>query len=146
MQKEIDLQISFYFLLLYYFFIGLLFGYYVISPLSISFGISYAINSGVTPDLIPFTDIITNVTTIAFANGFLFELPIIVYLFSKLGLITPDIMRKYRRHAIVIILVFAAIMTPPDIISQILVALPVLLLYNISIRISKRVLRNQEKS
>ena len=71
----------------------------------------------------------------------MFELPVIVLFFSKIGLLTPDFLKKYRRHAFVVILVVAAIITPPDVFSQILVSLPLLLLYEVSIRISKRVVK-----
>ena len=95
--------------------------------------------------MIEFTNIISIVTTISFANGLLFELPILAYFLSRIGLITPEIMRKYRKHAIVLILILSAIITPPDIFSQILVSIPVLLLYELSIKISKRVLKKQNK-
>jgi len=72
-------------------------------------------------------------------------LPILAYFLSRIGLITPEIMRKYRKHAIVLILILSAIITPPDIFSQILVSIPVLLLYELSIKISKRVLKKQNK-
>ena len=126
------------------FFLGLLFGYYFVSPLSINFLASYSI-SGQLQLMIEFTNIISIVTTISFANGLLFELPILAYFLSRIGLITPEIMRKYRKHAIVLILILSAIITPPDIFSQILVSIPVLLLYELSIKISKRVLKKQNK-
>lgn len=126
------------------FFLGLLFGYFVIVPISINFLASYSISDHL--QLMPeFTNIISIVTTISFANGLLFELPILAYFLSKIGLITPEIMRKYRKHAIVLILILSAIITPPDIFSQILVSIPVLFLYELSIKISKRVLKNQNK-
>ena len=74
--------------------------------------------------------------------GILFELPVLTYLLSKLGFLTPEFMRKYRRHAIVLILVVAAVITPPDVISQILVAIPVFFLYEVSIIVSKRANKN----
>ena len=76
--------------------------------------------------------------------GILFELPVLTYLLSKLGLLTPEFMRKYRRHAIVLILVVAAVITPPDVISQILVAIPVFFLYEVSIIVSKRVNKHRD--
>ena len=89
---------------------------------------------------------ISIVTTIPLATGIIFELPIIVYFLTKIGLVTPEIMRKYRRHSIVVTLILSAIITPPDVVSQILVSLPLLVLYEISIGISKRVLKNKEKN
>ena len=69
----------------------------------------------------------------------------LVYFLSKIGLLTPDFMRKYRKHAIVLTLILSAIITPPDVTSQILVSLPLIILYEISIKISKRVLKKQNK-
>jgi len=69
----------------------------------------------------------------------------LVYFLTKIGLLTPDFMRKYRKHAIVLTLILSAIITPPDVTSQVLVALPIIFLYEISIIISKRVLKKQNK-
>ena len=88
---------------------------------------------------------ISTVTTVTFANGVIFELPIVVYFLTKLGFLTPSLMRKYRKHGIIAILILSAIITPPDVISQILVSLPLMLLYEISIKISKRVVNNDDK-
>jgi len=83
---------------------------------------------------------ISTVAGISFAAGITFELPVMVYFFSKIGLVTPSFLRKYRRHAIIVILIVAAIITPsPDIFSQVLVAIPLLFLYEIGIVISKKV-------
>ena len=126
------------------FLIGVLFGYYVIAPLSVNFLGSYQVSSSVA-NQISLTSFISTVTTVSFATGIIFELPILVYFLTKAGFLTPDFMRIYRRHSIVIILILAAIITPPDVISQFLVLLPLILLYEISIGISARVIRNQEK-
>jgi sec-independent protein translocase protein TatC len=75
-----------------------------------------------------------------------FELPIIAFFLTKIGLITPKFMRKYRKHAIVVIFIIAAIITPPDVFSQTLVAIPLLILYEVSILISARVIKQKEKS
>ena len=88
---------------------------------------------------------ISTITSITLASGILFELPIVVYFLSKLGLVTPDLMKNYRKHALVIILILSAIITPPDISSQILVSIPVLLLYEISIGVSARVEKKLKK-
>lgn len=127
------------------FLFGILFGYYIIAPLSVNFLGSYQVSS-VVSNQISLTSFMTTVTTVSFANGIIFELPILVYFLTKIGLLTPSFMRIYRRHAMVLILVLSAIITPPDITSQILVSLPLILLYEISISISKRVIKNQEKS
>lgn len=79
------------------------------------------------------------------ASGFIFELPIIIYYLTKIGLVTPEFLRKNRKYALVIVLIIAAVITPPDVASQIIVAIPVIILYQISIYISKIVLRKQQR-
>jgi len=125
------------------FLMGVLFGYYVLAPLSVNFLGSYQVSSSVA-NQISLASFISTVTTVSFATGIVFELPVMTYFFTKIGLLTPDFMRVYRKHAIVIILILAAIITPPDVTSQILVLLPLIVLYEISIKISERVVRNQE--
>jgi sec-independent protein translocase protein TatC len=80
---------------------------------------------------------------VALAAGITFELPIVAYFLTRIGIITPEFMRKFRKHSIVVILIVAAIITPPDIFSQILVSLPLLLLYEVSIFIAARVVKNR---
>ena len=126
------------------FFIGVLFGYYVISPLSINFLGSYQVSKEVFND-IDLSSYMGLVRSSALASGVVFELPIIIFLLTKIGLVTPEILRQYRKFALVGILIISAIITPPDITSQIVVAIPVLILYEISIFISKIVLRKQRK-
>ena len=125
--------------------VGVLFGYYLIVPLSLQFLGSYSISSEIT-NLIDLLSYISTVSTVTLASGIIFELPIAVYFLAKTGLVTAEFMRTYRRHAIVLILVLSAVITPPDIASQILVAVPVLILYEISIKIAKRIEKNQAKS
>ena len=72
-------------------------------------------------------------------TGLIFELPIVVYFLSKIGLVSPAFMKKYRRHSIIIILLLAAFITPPDVVTQFLIAIPIFILYEVSILISKRV-------
>ncbi len=127
------------------FLLGVLFGYYVIAPLSVNFLGSYQVSSTVA-NQITLSSFISTVTTVSFANGRIFELPILVYFLTKIGLLTPEFMRVYRKHAIVVILILAAIITPPDVTSQILVSLPLIVLYEISIKISARVIKNQKKN
>ncbi|SVB48631.1 uncharacterized protein METZ01_LOCUS201485, partial [marine metagenome] len=79
------------------------------------------------------------------ACGIMFELPIIIFFLSRVGVVTPTSLIKYRKYALLIVLTFAAIITPPDIASQIIVAIPVMILYQISIFISKLVLKKQNK-
>ena len=83
------------------------------------------------------------IASITMAAGLIFQLPVVVYFLSRAGLITPDILKSYRKHALVGILVIAAVITPPDVTSQLLVAMPVLILYEISIAISRRVMKRK---
>ena len=85
------------------------------------------------------------VKTSVLAGGLFFELPIVIYFLTKLGLVTPEFLRKYWKYAVIIILIVAAIVTPPDVVSQTIVAIPMLLIYEVSILISKLVVRNQKK-
>lgn len=125
------------------FLFGVLFGYYVLSPLSVQFFGTYQLSDMIEyrPELSSYVSLITMMTL---ATGLLFELPVMVYFFSSIGLLTPEWMRKYRRHAIVVVLIFAAIITPPDVLSQVLVAIPVMGLYQISIAVSARVQKRRK--
>ena len=80
------------------------------------------------------------------SSGLIFELPIIVYFLTKIGLLTPEFMRKYRKISLVIVLTLSAIITPPDIASQVIVAIPIMILYELSIFISKKVLKSNDGS
>jgi sec-independent protein translocase protein TatC len=125
------------------FIIGVLFGYFVICPLAVNFLINYQV-SDVALNNIKIMSYVSTVSGIAMASGVVFELPVVVYFFTKIGLLTPDFLKKHRRHSIVIILIIAGIITPsPDIFSQLLVALPLLFLYEISINVSKRVFKKE---
>jgi sec-independent protein translocase protein TatC len=125
--------------------IGVLFGYYLIAPLSINFLGTYQVSSEVK-NMIDMDSYISTITVITFASGLLFELPIVVYFLSSLGIISPAFMKRYRKHAVVVILILAAVITPsPDITSQLLVALPVYILYELSIFVSAYVVNKKER-
>jgi sec-independent protein translocase protein TatC len=126
------------------FFLGVIFGYYMLAPLSIHFLSSYQISADVT-NQINVRSYIGTLTSLCLATGLVFELPIIAFFLTKIGIVTPTFMRKYRRHAIVVIFIVAAIITPPDVFSQTLVAIPLLILYEVSIFISARVMRLKDK-
>jgi len=126
------------------FFIGVLFGYYIVTPLSINFLANYSI-SDIVDNQIDIGSYIALVRSAALASGLVFELPIIIYFLTKIGLVTPEFLKKYRKYALVIVLILSAIITPPDIASQIIVAIPIIILYQVSIYISKVVIRNQKK-
>jgi len=126
------------------FFLGVIFGYYIVSPLSINFLGSYTV-SGEVDNQIDIGSYIGLVRASVLASGLVFELPIIIYFLTKIGLVTPEFLKKYRKYALVIVLILSAIITPPDIASQIIVAIPILILYQVSIYISKIVVRNQKR-
>lgn len=127
------------------FLLGVLFGYFVIVPLSVHFLGSYRVSDAVE-NQINLVSYISTVSSVVLASGIIFELPILVFFLTKVGLITPEFLRKYRKHALVLILVLSAIITPPDIFSQVLVSLPLIILYEIGISISRRIIqRAREK-
>ncbi|MCL4128385.1 UNVERIFIED_CONTAM: hypothetical protein GTU68_044664 [Idotea baltica] len=125
------------------FFIGVSFGYLVLAPFSINFFVHYNVSESVE-NLIALESYIAIITTIVLASGIMFELPIMVYILSKMGLLTPEFMRSHRRHALIIILFVGALVTPADIWTQVLVAFPVYFLYELSIFISARVSKDVE--
>ncbi|WP_178984771.1 twin-arginine translocase subunit TatC [Winogradskyella helgolandensis] len=126
------------------FFLGVAFGYYVITPLSLNFLTNYTFAEEVSNafDLSSYNSI---VRSSSLAAGLVFELPIVIYFLTKIGLVTPQFLKKYRKYALVIVLILSAIITPPDIASQIIVAIPILILYQASIYISAIVVRNQKR-
>jgi sec-independent protein translocase protein TatC len=144
MPKERKNSRGFIFVASILFFVGVFFGYYVVTPLSINFLGTYKVSEQVFNDfdLSSYTGL---VRASVLASGLIFELPIIMYFLTKIGLVTPEFLKKYRKFALVIVLVLSAIITPPDIASQVIVAVPVLILYEISILISKRVIRKERK-
>ncbi len=75
----------------------------------------------------------------------LFELPVLIYFLTKIGLVSPEFLKKYRKHALVFVLILAAIITPPDVASQVIVTIPILILYEISIIVSRRVIKKQQR-
>ena len=127
------------------FFAGVLFGYYLIAPLSINFLANYNVSAEIFND-IDLSSYISLLRSSTVACGLLFELPIIIYFLTKIGLVTPAALRSYRKYTLIAILVVSAIITPPDVLSQIIVAVPILILYEISIFISAAVLKRQNKS
>ncbi|WBA41114.1 twin-arginine translocase subunit TatC [Hymenobacter canadensis] len=126
------------------FLVGLLFGYYIAAPLSIQFLASYQIDPTIE-NQIDMQSYISTLTTMSVSCAGVFELPMIVFFLAKAGIVTPEIMRLYRKHAIVVILIVAAIITPPDISAQIIVTIPIVLLYELSINIARVVSRNRTK-
>lgn len=134
-EKKYSRGVVFYTSLL--FILGVLFGYYAVAPLSVQFLGNYQVSSQVV-NQINLNSFISTVTTVCLANGIVFLLPILIYFLSKLGLISPEFLRQYRKHSLVILMILAAIITPPDIMSLILVTFPLMLLYELSIKVSAK--------
>lgn len=126
------------------FFLGVLFGYYIVAPLSINFLGTYQVSSEVLNE-IDLGSYVGTVRASVIACGIMFELPIIIYFLTKVGLVTPEFLKKHRKMALVIVLILSAVITPPDVASQIVVAIPVLILYQISIYISRMVIKREAK-
>jgi sec-independent protein translocase protein TatC len=126
------------------FLMGVLFGYFLIVPLSIHFLGSYNISDEVV-NQINTRSYISTLTSISFASGVVFLIPIFSYFLSKVGILTPQFMKTYRKHAYVIMLLLSAVITPPDIFSQVMVCFPLVFLYEIGIMISRNVVKKREK-
>lgn len=122
---------------------GVAFGYFVISPFAIAFLSTYSVSDMVS-DTFTLSSIVNYMTMFTIPTGLVFQLPVAVYFLSRMGLVTPQWMKSYRRHAFVVILVLAAIITPPDMITQLLIGIPLYVLYEISIWISWRVQKKAE--
>ena len=135
-EKSIAGGIVFWVSLLFFFGIG--FGYFIVAPLCVQFFGSYQI-SGQIKNIFTINSYMSTILSTVFYSGLLFLLPVISYLFTKLGILTPDFLKKYRKHAIIAILILSAIITPPDLISQVIVGVPIVLLYEAGILVSRRV-------
>lgn len=120
------------------FMIGVLFSYYFMVPWTLNFLGTYQVSTSVA-NQISLSSYISTVTTTILSVGVVFELPVVVYVLSKIGIITPEFLKKNRKYSFVIILIVAAIITPPDVFSQLMVTIPLYSLYEISIMVSKRV-------
>ena len=116
--------------------IGILFAYYIICPLSVHFLGTYQVSDKVE-NIVNLSSYISTITSIVLAGGIIFELPIFIYFMAKVGLVTSAFLIKYRKHSIVVALLLAAIITPPDVVSQLLVCFPLIILYESGIVIAK---------
>jgi len=118
--------------------IGVLFGYFVIVPLAVNFLSNYSVSAELENN-INFASYFSTIATTSLGTGLVFEIPVASYVLAKIGILSPDFMKRYRRHAIVIAFILSGIITPPDVFSQVLVAFPIIFLYELSILIVKRV-------
>lgn len=119
------------------FFLGASFGYFVLAPMSINFLANYQLDPSIINEF-DISSYISTLTMLVLASAIMFQLPVVVYFLSKSGLVTSGMLKSYRRHAIVVILIVSAIITPPDVVSQVLIAMPILVLYEAGIQIAKR--------
>ncbi len=143
-EKQVAKGLVFYVSLL--FFTGIAFGYLVVAPLCVQFFGNFKIFDKIE-NQIKISSFMGTVLSTIFYTGLLFLLPVLSYLFTKLGVMSSDFLKKYRKHSIVAILILSALITPPDLISQVIVGIPILILYEIGILVSKRVekrRKNQE--
>ncbi len=120
------------------FFTGLLFGYYVITPLAVNFLTGWTASETIV-NMIDAGSYLKTVITTSLACALIFQLPILVYFLTRMGVVSPEFLKKYRKHAIVLLALLSALITPPDMLSMILVMLPLVLLYELSIKIAIRV-------
>lgn len=124
------------------FFLGIMFGYFVVAPLTVQFFGAYKISK----DIVNFFTINNYMSTIistVLYTGLFFLLPVVIYILAKLGVISSAFLTKYRKHSIVVVLILSAVITPPDVISQVIVSIPILLLYEIGVFVAKRIERQK---
>lgn len=124
--------------------LGLLFSYFVIAPMSVYFFYNYQITDVIVNNF-QFDSYIGLITNTLLGVSIVFELPLVVYFLTKLGLITPEFLKKYRKHSLVLVLIVSAIITPPDVASQVIVAIPILILYEISIWVSNAIVKKEKE-
>ena len=136
---------GFIFIASFLFFLGVFFGYYVVTPLSINFLGNYQVSNQIFNDF-DLSSYISLLRASVLSSGLIFELPILIFFLTKIGLVTPNFLRKNRKYSLVIVLSLAAIITPPDIASQIIVTIPIIILYELSIFISNVVYKKQQKN
>ena len=123
---------------------GISFGYFIMTPIAVNFFANYSVHESIQNQF-DITNYVTTTVILVFGSGVLFQLPIVTYFLTKIGFVTPALMKTYRKHAIVVMFILGAMITPPDPFTQIFISLPLILLYEASIMISRSVLRKQAK-
>ena len=126
------------------FFIGVLFGYFIVAPFAITFLASYSFGDD-TAQSSTLSSYVSYMTMITVPTGIIFELPIVAYFLGKVGLVSSNMLKRFRRHAIVVIFILAALITPPDLITQFLIGVPLIGLYEVGIWIVRRIEKKEEK-
>ena len=143
-QKELSRTRGVIFWVSLLFFTGVAFGYFVIAPYTVNFFANFQLDENIENHW-TITSYIDTLIPLILGTGLVFQLPLVMLFLSKIGIVNPDFLRKGRKYAIVIIAVVAGVITPPDVISQIIVSIPLLLLYEVSILLSARVVREQAR-
>jgi sec-independent protein translocase protein TatC len=123
---------------------GVLFGYFIMCPLSVWFLSTYSISDMIVNEF-DITSYVSTMSMLILGGGLVFQLPVVMYFLTRVGVVTPAFLRKFRKHAVILILVVGAIITPPDPLSQMLISTPLYLLYEVSIFISVMVMRKKEQ-
>ncbi len=141
-QKELGKTRGVIFFVSLLFFMGVLFGYFVIAPYTVNFFANFQLDETIE-NRWTISSYIDTLIPLILGTGLAFQLPLVMFFLSKIGIVTPTYLRKVRRYAIVIIVIIAGIITPPDVISQIIVSLPLLVLYEVSILLSARVVKQK---
>ena len=127
------------------FLIGISFGYFVLSPMTIAFLANYTISDMISNEF-DITSYVSTITILVLSSGLLFQLPIVIFFLTKVGIVTPQLLRTYRKHAVVAILVIGAVITPSsDPLSLSLISIPLYFLYEISIFVSRIEVKRKEK-
>jgi len=127
------------------FLMGISFGYFIISPFAITFLAGYSLSANDVIASSSLASYVNYLTMFTFPTGIIFEMPVVIFFLSRVGIVSPAFLRKYRRHAIILILLIAAIFTPPEVITQVLIAIPVFILYEVSIWVSKGAYNKYQK-
>jgi sec-independent protein translocase protein TatC len=127
------------------FFLGVLFGYFVIAPYTVSFFANFQLDENIENHW-TITSYISTLIPLILGTGLAFQLPLAMYFLARAGIVSSAFLKKYRKHAIIIMLVLAGMITPPDMLSQVIVTLPLILLYEISIVLAKKVEREDAKA
>ena len=132
------------FFITFFFLLGVAFGYLILVPFALQFFAQFQISDIIRNDF-DINEYFSSISMWVVACGLIFQIPVVSYSLSRIGLLTPDLLRKYRRHSIIFALVISAMLTPPDPISQVLIALPLTVLYELSIWISRYASRKRKK-
>ncbi|MBR5282516.1 MAG: twin-arginine translocase subunit TatC [Alistipes sp.] len=127
-----------------WFVFGLMFGYFIISPLAINFLGNYQVSDQIS-NIIDVSSFMSTVISVSFAGAIAFQLPLLIRLLANMGVVTADGMRQYRKVAVAALLIFAAIITPPDVVSQVLIFIPCYALYEYGIGITQRIEERRAK-